>query len=71
MPGEVWEGVVLDYFLALEELVNRLPGFTPELQGVYIEPGKNGRRQVFGYVLTEERARALGLKMGWWRCTPD
>lgn len=71
VPGEVWEGVVLDYFLALEELVNRLPGFTPELQGVYIEPGKNGRRQIFGYVLTESRAKALGLQMGWGRGIPD
>ena len=71
VPGEIWEGVVLKYFLALEELVNRLPGFTPELQGVYIEEGKGGRRQVFGYVLKKERAKELGLKERHGRGTPE
>lgn len=33
VPGEVWGGAVLRYFLALEEGVNMLPGFSPELQG--------------------------------------
>lgn len=71
VPGEVWEGVVLDYFLALEEGVNRLPGFTPELQGVYIEKDPDGRRRIYGYVLTRERARELGLRMGFGRGIPD
>ncbi|WP_054627541.1 ornithine decarboxylase, partial [Cronobacter sakazakii] len=35
VPGEVWGGAALRYFLALEEGVNLLPGFSPELQGVY------------------------------------
>ena len=37
VPGEIWGGAVLQYFLALEEGINRLPGFTPELQGVYLK----------------------------------
>lgn len=37
VPGEIWGGSVLRYFSALEEGINLLPGFAPELQGVYIE----------------------------------
>jgi ornithine decarboxylase len=33
VPGEVWGGAVQRYFLALEEGINLLPGFSPELQG--------------------------------------
>ena len=33
IPGEVWGGAVQKYFLALEEGINCLPGFEPELQG--------------------------------------
>ncbi|MBT8768514.1 ornithine decarboxylase SpeF [Metapseudomonas boanensis] len=50
VPGEVWGGPVLDYFLALEEGINRLPGFTPELQGVYLKH-EDGRTRAYGYVL--------------------
>ncbi|MBZ4345641.1 ornithine decarboxylase, partial [Mycobacterium tuberculosis] len=42
VPGEVWGGAVLRYFLALEEGVNMLPGFSPELQGVYSETDPDG-----------------------------
>ena len=63
-PGEVWEGVVLEYFLALEEGVNRMPGFTPELQGVYIRNDGSGRRRIYGYVMSRSRARQLGLTLG-------
>jgi ornithine decarboxylase len=51
VPGEVWGGSVLKYFLALEEGINRCPGFAPELQGVYIEQGEDGRKRAYGYVL--------------------
>ncbi len=64
VPGEIWEGVVLDYFLALEEGLNRLPGFTPELQGVYIRKDSDGRKRIYAYVLSEERELELGLKIG-------
>jgi ornithine decarboxylase len=50
VPGEIWGGAVLKYFLALEEGINRLPGFTPELQGVYLKQ-EGGRTCAFGYVL--------------------
>lgn len=52
VPGEVWGGPVLNYFLALEEGINRLPGFTPELQGVYLR-NDNGRTRAYGYVLKD------------------
>ncbi|WP_345828358.1 ornithine decarboxylase [Pantoea sp. BRR-3P] len=46
VPGEVWRGAVQRYFLALEEGINLLPGFSPELQGVYTEEGENGRKHL-------------------------
>ncbi|WP_426115593.1 ornithine decarboxylase SpeF [Pseudomonas sp. DSP3-2-2] len=51
VPGEVWGGAVLKYFLALEEGINCLPGFTPELQGVYLKP-EGDRIRTHGYVVT-------------------
>ncbi|CSA30444.1 ornithine decarboxylase [Vibrio cholerae] len=51
VPGEIWGGSVQRYFLALEEGINLLPGFAPELQGVYLEPTGEGRVQAMGYVL--------------------
>ena len=51
VPGEVWGGAVLRYFLALEEGVNMLPGFSPELQGVYSETDPDGIKRLYGYVL--------------------
>lgn len=51
IPGEVWDGAVLEYFLALQEGINLLPGFAPELQGVYLKEEKNGRTRAYGYVL--------------------
>ena len=51
VPGEVWGGAVLDYFLALEEGINQLPGFEPEIQGVYLEEDDNGKKHAFAYVV--------------------
>ncbi|MBT1729031.1 ornithine decarboxylase [Enterobacter quasimori] len=51
VPGEVWGGAVQRYFLALEEGINLLPGFSPELQGVYSEKDTNGIKRLYGYVL--------------------
>lgn len=50
MPGEIWGGPVLRYFHALEEGINLLPGFAPELQGVYIEE-QNGYKYVWCNVI--------------------
>lgn len=52
VPGEIWGGAVQRYFLALEEGINLLPGFSPELQGVYIEES-DGRKQAYGYVIKQ------------------
>ncbi|HHA1841272.1 TPA: ornithine decarboxylase [Enterobacter asburiae] len=51
VPGEVWGGAAQRYFLALEEGVNLLPGFSPELQGVYSEKDADGIKRLYGYVL--------------------
>jgi len=52
VPGETWGGAVLNYFAALEEGINLLPGFAPELQGVYIQE-HDGRKQVWCYVIKQ------------------
>lgn len=51
VPGEVWGGAVQRYFLALDEGINLLPGFSPELQGVYSEKDADGIKRLYGYVL--------------------
>ncbi|MDT0175766.1 ornithine decarboxylase [Enterobacter sp. BRE11] len=55
VPGEVWGGAVQRYFLALEEGVNQLPGFSPELQGVYTEDDGQGRLQLVANMIVEGR----------------
>lgn len=51
VPGEVWGSAALRYFLALEEGVNMLPGFSPELQGVYSETDADGIKRLYGYMV--------------------
>ncbi|GIU12624.1 ornithine decarboxylase SpeF [Shewanella glacialipiscicola] len=53
VPGEIWGGSVQHYFQALEEGINLLPGFSPELQGVYLENTPDGKIQAMGYVLNK------------------
>ncbi|WP_303134890.1 ornithine decarboxylase [uncultured Dialister sp.] len=53
-PGERWSRIALDYFLDFVETANILPGFTPELQGVYLEKDETGKRRAKGYVLMKE-----------------
>lgn len=50
-PGERWSETARDYFLALEEGINRLPGFAPEIQGVYLQEQEDGTKKAFAYVL--------------------
>ena len=52
-PGERWSETAQDYFLALEEGINRLPGFAPEIQGVYLQEQEDGTKKAFAYVLQE------------------
>ncbi|HGM5493346.1 TPA: ornithine decarboxylase SpeF [Serratia fonticola] len=51
VPGEIWGGSAQRYFLALEEGINLLPGFAPELQGVYIQQDEDGWNRAYGYVM--------------------
>lgn len=51
VPGEKWNETAKTYFLALEEGINKFPGFAPEIQGVYLEKQENGLVKAFGYVL--------------------
>ena len=53
-PGERWSRTACDYFLALEEGVNQLPGFAPEIQGVYLIEQPDGSKKAYGYVLKKE-----------------
>lgn len=61
-PGEVWGGPVLKYFLAWQEAMVRMPGFAPELQGVYVEDNGRGGKQVYCYVLKEDVVERLKAK---------
>nr|WP_217443765.1 ornithine decarboxylase [Burkholderia cepacia] len=51
VPGEVWGGPALDYFRALEAGINALPGFEPEIQGVYLQTQPDGTKQASAYVV--------------------
>ena len=53
-PGERWSRTACDYFLALEEGSNQLPGFAPEIQGVYLIEQPDGSKKAYGYVLKKE-----------------
>ena len=53
VPGETWGGAVQRYFLALEAGINLLPGFSPELQGVYSVAEEDGSRRLYGYVVEQ------------------
>ncbi|POY44887.1 ornithine decarboxylase SpeF [Avibacterium gallinarum] len=52
VPGEKWSTTAQQYFLALEEGINTLPGFAPKIQGVYLQKDPDGRTRAYGYVLT-------------------
>ncbi len=58
VPGEVWGGPALSYFLALEDGLNKLPGFAPELQGVYIQTEADGSKRAYGHVIRKTKAVA-------------
>ena len=52
-PGERWSETAREYFLALEEGINQLPGFAPEIQGVYLQDQEDDTKKAFVYVLKE------------------
>ena len=49
VPGERWNSTVRDYFIILQEGINRFPGFAPELHGVYLEK-EDGRTVAYAFV---------------------
>ncbi|MFT8211870.1 MAG: ornithine decarboxylase [Symbiopectobacterium sp.] len=53
VPGDIWGGAVLRYFLAFEEGINRMPGFSPELQGVYSVEQEDGSKRLCAHVIQE------------------
>ncbi len=54
LPGERWNRIAMDYFLDFVEMANDLPGFFPEMQGVYLEKDKAGMISVYCYVLNKK-----------------
>ncbi len=61
VQGEIWGGAVMRYCSAMQEAINLLPGFAPELQGLYIEE-HDGRKQVSCYVIKPRDAQSALLK---------
>ena len=53
-PGEKWSKTCVEYFLDLVEGINQLPGFAPEIQGVYVQEAADGKKHAYGYVLKKE-----------------
>ncbi|MEX0634058.1 hypothetical protein M8494_27285 [Serratia ureilytica] len=53
VPGEVWAARCSVTSSALEEGINRLPGFSPELQGLHREKD-HGWKRIFGYMIEEK-----------------
>ncbi|WP_226052465.1 ornithine decarboxylase [Dickeya chrysanthemi] len=51
VPGEIWGGAVLHYFQALEAGINLMPGFAPELQGVYSVAQEDGSKRLCANVI--------------------
>ena len=49
-PGERWSESNIKYFSALEEGINVLPGFAPEIQGVYFNKVEDGSVRAFAYL---------------------
>ncbi|AHI11896.1 Ornithine decarboxylase chain A [Lactobacillus helveticus H9] len=45
-PGEKWGEIDQKYFEILAHAIEKFPGFVPEIQGVYLEPQKDGNIKV-------------------------
>ncbi|MDR3225593.1 MAG: ornithine decarboxylase [Clostridiales Family XIII bacterium] len=50
VPGERWSAEAMRYLLILEDGINRFPGFSPEIHGIFIEE-EHGRSTAYAYVL--------------------
>ena len=58
-PGEKWSKTCVEYFLDLVEGINQLPGFAPEIQGVYVQEAADGKKHAYGYVLKKEYEQSV------------
>lgn len=63
-PGERWTEIVMDYIQDFVEGMNELPGFTPEIQGVYMERNPC-RIEAKAFVLTRKAEETYGHQRSW------
>ena len=63
-PGERWTEIVMDYIQDFVEGMNELPGFAPEIQGVYTECNQ-GRIEAKAFVLTRKAEETYGHQRSW------
>lgn len=52
-PGEKWGEIDQKYFEVLAHAIEKFPGFVPEIQGVYLEPQKDGSIEVQAEVVKD------------------
>lgn len=52
-PGEKWGKIDQKYFEVLAHAIEKFPGFVPEIQGVYLEPQKDGSIKVQAEVIKD------------------
>ncbi|MEN2380683.1 Inducible ornithine decarboxylase [Lactobacillus helveticus] len=52
-PGEKWGEINQKYFEVLAHAIEKFPGFVPEIQGVYLEPQKDGSIKVQAEVVKD------------------
>ena len=62
IPGERWSETAKKYFEALQDAINLFPGFSPEIQGVYLEKESNGLLIAKCYVLKKQFEDNLNKK---------
>lgn len=56
VPGEIWNETSVRYFQILLESINKFPGFSTEMQGLYLEK-ENGIINAYGYVHKKGRRK--------------
>ena len=54
MPGERWSETAKNYFEALQDAINKFPGFSQKIQAVCLEKESNGLLLAECYVLKKE-----------------
>lgn len=54
-PGERWSNMAQRYFAYWEDVINRFPGFEPEIHGVYFEGDEGKTKKAYAQVIVEEK----------------